>query len=111
MEVITLVTLMALVVKITSVVKAIGKDNNAVVTQLVTWAVGVAVLFLAAQATITSGIVVFDGIPALGDLDNASLVLVGLSYASGGSFAYDLKKAIDSSDSAAEPSLLKKRAG
>lgn len=106
MEVFTLLTLTALVVKIVSVIKSIGKDNNMVATQVVTWVVGVAVLGLASQADITRAIVIFQGAPVLGDLNFASLVLAGMSLASTGSFAYDYKKARDSTDSAAEPALL-----
>lgn len=106
MEPLTLASLAALVVKIVGVIKSIGKDTNAVVTQVLTWAVGIAVLFLAAAADVTDGIVLFAGVPALGLLDGASLVLVGLSLASLGSFAYDYKKARDGNDSAREPRLL-----
>lgn len=105
MEVFTLLTLAALVIKVTTVVKAIGKDNNMVFTQLVVWVVGTAVLFLASHSDISKGIVVFDGAKALGDLDAGSLILAGLALGSTGAFAYDVKKAVDGSDSATEPSL------
>lgn len=104
MEPFTLAALAALVVKIVSVVKSLGKDRNAVVTQALTWAVGVAVAFLAAHADLTSALVVADR--QLGSLDAGSLVLVGLSLSSLGSFAYDVKKSVDGTDSAAEPRLL-----
>lgn len=106
MEPITLVSLAALVVKVVSAIKMAGKDWNALVTQALTWAVGVAVLALAANADLTAGIVVYDGAPPLGDLDFGSVVLAGLALASLGSFAYDYKKARDNTDSAAEPRLL-----
>lgn len=108
MEVFTLLTLAALVIKIVTVIKSIGKDNNMVLTQLVVWVVGIAVLILAANAEITEGIVVFNGAPPLGDLDFGSIVLAGLALGSTGSFAYDYKKARDSSDSATEPALLRR---
>lgn len=110
MDALTLAVLGTLVVKVVSVVKSIGKDNNAVVTQLVGWAVGIGVAFLAAHAQVTSDLVVF-GAHRFGDLDGGSLVFAGLSLASGGSFAYDVKKALDYSDSASEPRLLKAPTG
>ena len=107
MDVITLASLAALVVKVTTVIKAAGKDWNVVATQAVTWAVAVAVLFLAAAADLTAGLVIYDGAPALGELDGASLFLASLAFGSLGSVAYDTRKALDSTDSAAEPRLLK----
>ena len=104
MEALTLATLAALVVKIMTVVKAFGKDWNLVITQAVAWAVGVATSFLAAHSKITSDLVVF-GTTKLADLDASSLLLIGMSLASSGSFLYDYKKARDNTDSAAEPSL------
>lgn len=106
MEPLTLTALAALVVKITSVLKAAGKDWNYVVTQAVTWVVGILVLVLAANADLTENLVLFDGAQRLGVLNGASLVLAGLAFSSLGSFAYDVKKAVDVSDSAAEQRLL-----
>lgn len=100
MEVITLASLIALISKIVTVVKSIGKNSNIVLTQLLTWAVGVGVLALAANADVTKGFQIFSG-HTLGSLDFASIVLLGLSYASGGSFAYDFK-----ANRNPEPSLL-----
>lgn len=107
MEALGFAALAALVIKIVSVVKAIGKDNNIVATQVVVWAVGIIVLFLAGEADVTSGMVIpgFSDIH-LGDLDAASIVLAGLALGSSGAFAYDVKKAVDNSDSATEPALL-----
>lgn len=104
MDVITLASLAALVVKIVSVAKALGKDTNYVLTQALTWLVSIALLFVAANATLTEQLVFAEH--ALGSLDGWSLVLAGLQLGSLGSFAYDVKKAVDRSDSAAEPKLL-----
>lgn len=106
MEVFTLAMLAALVIKLVTVIKAVGKDNNMVLTQVITWVVGILVLFLAANAQLTEHIVIFTGAPVLGDMDAASIILAGLALGSTGSFAYDIKKSIDGQDSATEPALL-----
>lgn len=106
MEVFSLLTLAALVIKIVSVIKAIGKNNNLVLTQVVVWVVGIGVLLLAANSGLTAGISIFTGAPPLGDLDIGSVVLAGLALGSTGSFAYDYKKARDNADSAVEPALV-----
>jgi hypothetical protein len=107
MEALGFVALAALVIKVVSVIKAIGKDNNMVVTQLVVWVVGIVVLFLGGEADITSQMVIpgFSAVP-ISDLDAASVILSGLILGSSGAFAYDIKKAIDSSDRSTEPSLI-----
>lgn len=105
MEAFGLLTLAATVIKIVSVVKAVGKDSNFVLTQVVTWWVGIIVLFLAAFSDLGGGIEVFGS--ELQDFDALSLVLAGLALGSTGSFAYDYKKARDNSDTAAEPPLVR----
>lgn len=107
MDVITLAALAALAIKIVSVIKAVGKDNNLVVTQVLTWVVGIGVLFLAAEAELTEHLHLFAGAAELGKLDPPSLILAGLQLSSLGSFAYDVRKAIDNGDTAREPRLLK----
>lgn len=106
MDVITLTALAALVVKVVSVVKSLGKDNNAVLTQVLTWGVGVAALLLAGHSHFGHDIA-FSGINA-SSMNFADAVLAGMSLSSVGSFAYDVKKAVDNTDSASEPALLKK---
>lgn len=101
MEAITMIALIALVSKIVTVIKSIGKDNNTVVTQVLVWVVGVLVFLLAANSDIASGIEPISGHPLSG-LDVGSLVLLGLSLGSAGSFAYDFKR-----DRAPEPSLIR----
>lgn len=79
-------------------------DVNAVVTQLVVWAAGVGVFALLAATNWADGIKV--GELALGQLNFASLVLVGVSAGSAASVGFDVKKAIDKSDSAHTPPLV-----
>lgn len=92
--------------KTVSVIKALGKDTNLVLTQVVVWLVGTAAIFLAGQADITDGLIIPGLDDALGSLDVASVILAGWVLGSSGSFAFDLKKAIDNNDSAEEPALL-----
>jgi ethanolamine utilization microcompartment shell protein EutS len=106
MEVIGYLSLAALVVKIVGVVKSFGKDWNYVLTQVVTWVAGIAVLAVGAQASVTEDLAIPGVSVPLGLLDGWSTVLVGLVLGSTAAFGYDVKKAIDSTDSAAEPSLL-----
>lgn len=103
MEPITWLALGALVSKIVTVVKSIGKDWNMVLTQVVVWVAGVAVSWLAAQSHLGGGIV-FSGL-ALEKMNFADLVLAGTALGSTFSVVYDFKKARDDSDNAAEPAL------
>lgn len=105
MEALTLVALAALAVKIVTVIKSVGKDNNKAITQVVTWAVGFGVMVLGAHAHVTADLVVL-GSYRLGDLDVGSLFLAGTALSSVGSFAYDTTKALDNTQTAADPSLL-----
>lgn len=113
MEQIAILAALALAVnKTTSVVKwALNKDVNAVVTQIAVWVFGFVAVLLAAHADVTREIIVPGTVAPLGDLDTWSLVLLGWILGSSGSFIFDLKKAIDGTDSAAEPSLLPTRQG
>jgi hypothetical protein len=107
MEEVAILAGLALAVnKTVSVIKSFGKDTNAVVTQVLVWVIGVAAIFVAGQADITADLAVPGLTGVLGDLDFASVVLAGWILGSTGSFAFDIRKAIDNSDSAAEPSLL-----
>ena len=105
MEVFTAVTLATLVVKLTSFLKYLtaGQLRDAA-TQAVPWAAGVGATWVAAQASVSEGVRIW-GEVTLGSLDGWSVVLTGLALGSGASFSYDVKKAIDVSDSAAEPPL------
>jgi hypothetical protein len=93
--------------KTVSVIKALfNGDKNTVVTQAVVWAVGFGGLSLAAHAAVTEAYALPGFTESLGSLDAASLGLLAWLLGSTGSFAFDLKKAIDGSDSAAEASLV-----
>ncbi len=105
MEAITFIGLLALITKVVTIIKAIGKNNNMVITQLLVWGVGFGILLLAANAEISSGFSPFPG-HTLGSLDVASLLLASMMTGSTGSVVYDFKKARDNSDTAAEPSLV-----
>lgn len=93
--------------KTVSVIKAlVNRDMNTVVTQAVVWLVGFAGLSLAAHANVTEAYALPGFTEPLRDLDWSSLALLAWILGATGSFAFDLKKAIDGSDSAAEPSLM-----
>lgn len=93
--------------KTVSVIKALfARDTNTVVTQVVVWLVGFAGLSLAAHAAVTEAFALPGFTEPLGQLDAASLGLLAWILGATGSFAYDVKKAVDGSDSAAEPKLL-----
>lgn len=105
MEVFTAASLAALVWKFTSTLKyASAGDFKNVLTQVIPWVAGILAVMLAAQADVAAGMVVF-GDQVLGHLDGWSQVLAGLSLGSAASVGYDVKKAVDHTDSAAEPPL------
>lgn len=100
-----LLAALALAWKIVDLLKQLRvRDINAVVTQLVSWAAGVLVIELLAHTDFAPGVRV--GSAHLNTLNTWSLVLVGLTVASLGSVTYDFKRAFDSTDSAAQPSLV-----
>jgi hypothetical protein len=105
MEVFTAASLAALVWKITSVLKYLTSGQvRQTVTQVIPWVAGILAVVVAAQADVAEGIVVF-GTHALGDLDGWSQILAGISLGSAASVGYDVKKAVDATDSATEPPL------
>lgn len=108
MEVIAILTGIALAVnKTVSVIKAItNKDMNGAFTQVLVWVVGIAAVVLAAHATLTESMIIPGLNVTLGSLDTPSHVLLGWILGGSGSFAFDIKKALDNSDNAVEPSLI-----
>lgn len=93
--------------KTVSVIKALAnQDWNTVITQAVVWLVGFGGLSLAAHASVTENFALPGFTEPLGSLDWGSLALFAWVLGSTGSFAYDWKRAVDDSDSAAEPKLL-----
>lgn len=94
--------------KAVSVVKSLfNQEWNTVVTQAVVWIVGFGGLMLAANADVTSAFALPGFVEPLGELDGASVALLAWILGSTGSFAYDLKKSFDNTDSAVETKLLK----
>jgi hypothetical protein len=77
---------------------------NGVVTQLMAWTAGVAVMLLVSH-TAWAGEVLLGSYP-LSKLGFWSFVFYGMSTASVGSLAVDFKKALDSSQSAVIPALV-----
>jgi hypothetical protein len=105
MDFIPVAILATLVVKFTDFLKRLfSGDVNGVVTQLVVWGAGVAAVFLVSASQWAKDVQI--GQLGLDTLGNWSLVLVGFCIGSAGSFVYDAKKALDGTDSAAEPPLL-----
>ena len=83
---------------------AVNRDVNGVVTIASAWSAGIVATFLVAQTDFASGI--FVGDQALSDLNVASLVFVGLTAASSGVFANEIRGAIDNTTSTRKPSLI-----
>jgi len=82
---------------------------NGVVTQGIVWVAGVAVLFLAAHASLTNSVVIPFGDGAeivLGDLDASSVILLGVGLGSFASTWNGLLGALDGSRSTSKPGLL-----
>lgn len=105
MEVFTAASLAALVWKFISVFKDLtGGRPRGAMTQAITWLAGIAAVALAAQADVAENMVVF-GTMRLGELDAYSLILAGIALGSTASVSYDIKKAVDQTDSAVEPRL------
>lgn len=95
----------SIIKKIVDFVKYLAAgDINAVVTQLVAWAVGVGLAFLAANSDWADTFEV-NG-QAASTLNGWSLVFVGIAIASAAGFGWDTVKAIDGSNSAVVPNLL-----
>lgn len=105
MEVVTVLTLAALGWKLTSFAKLLSaKDWNGALTTVIPWASMLVVLLLASQEDHLAGITVWGEIN-LGTLSFSGLVLAAMSLGSSGSVGYDIKSALDGSDSAKEPEL------
>lgn len=105
MEIFGLAALVALGMKVVSLLKFLrsGWTDDAF-TQVVTWVVGVVIVFLAAEADITQDVALYG--TTLGAANVASKILIGMSLLSIGSVLYDFRKARDNTDSAIEPNLL-----
>lgn len=100
--------LLALVWKFTDFLKhAAARDLNGVVTQLVAWVAGFVAVVLFAHSAYAGHLVIhglrFDHVSWVDQL------LAGLLIGSAGSASYDVKTALDQTDSAATPRLLHPR--
>jgi hypothetical protein len=105
MEFIPLLVMSALVKKIVDFVKyAANGDINAVVTQIGSWAAGVAVAFVAANSDFGEGIGINGQL--LSALNGWSLALVGFNLASAAGIGWDVIKAVDNTNSAVVPNLM-----
>lgn len=105
MDFVPLVALAGLVFAFNNFLKFLsGKDFKSAVTQLIVWASGVAGIFIAAQTDFAGGIRIGD--EALSTLNGWSLLFVGLTFASVASTLNEVKKALDSSDTAKTPPMI-----
>jgi hypothetical protein len=103
---ITVVTLATVVWKLVELVKNLLHLRwDPVVTQVVAWVGGIAVVLLAAQTSVASSVQVWG--TSLDSLNGASLVLLGLGVSSFGGAAVEVKKALDNNDSGAQPTLFR----
>lgn len=83
-----------------------AKDWNAAITLIAIHISGVIVMLFAAASKVTETLVVPGTSAAIGTLDTASVVFIGLVLTSLTSKLYDLQKAIDRSDTAKQPPLV-----
>lgn len=106
MEFIPVIQMAVLVFAIINFLKAVkAKDANGAGTQVIVWVAGILVVLLAAQTNFADGISIGD--QALSTLNFWSLLFIGLTISSLATFGTEVKKAIDGSDSASTPPLLK----
>lgn len=81
-----------------------GKDTSAVLTQLLAWAAGIAVVFIGANVDVASGIEIAN--QSLDQLSVWSQLVLGTVVGSLGSVGKDVLKALDNSQSEAAPKLV-----
>ncbi len=105
MEFAPLALLGALVYKFVDFLKFVKVgDWNAAGTQAIAWLAGILAITLFANSDFSAGINF--GERSLGSLNFISQVVIGLSATSLFSAFYDVKRALDNSDSARTPSLI-----
>lgn len=106
MDVVPIVLLTSLVKKLVDTAKyASNGDTNAVVTQVLGWVSGVVATFLTASTDFAADIAFQD--VALADANAWTLLLLGLTIGSAAGVGWDTLKALDGTNSAVVPSLLK----
>jgi len=108
MEFVPVLVLGLVVLQVTSFSKDVlnfRTRTNAVVTQVVGWLFGVGLTFLVAEADAFAFVTVGD--QPLASIDGPSKFLVGLVFLSVATTIYKAKQAIDGSDTAKEPPLVR----
>lgn len=104
MDFIPIIQMAALVIAVINFLKMVrAGDSNGALTQASVWIAGVAVVALVAQTDFATGIAI--GNQLLSTLNFASQVFIGMTVASIGTFAVEIKKALDNTDSAVKPNL------
>ncbi len=105
MELIPIVLMATLVGKLVDFVRQVrGKDLNGVLTQVVAWIAGVAIVLLFAESDWANAVQFGDIF--LDQMNFASQVIAGLALASGYSTFKDFLKSRDATQTSALPSLL-----
>lgn len=105
MPFVPLLAMASLVFTLITFLKSITNAKwSAALTQVIAWFSGVAIINLGAHTDYAEGIKF--GATALSALNGWSLLLIGLVFSSMAGVLNDVKKAIDSTDSAAQPPLL-----
>ena len=100
-----LVLLAAFAKKLVDFVRQLrGRDTSAVLTQILAWAAGIAVVFIGANVDVASGIEVAN--QSLDQLSLWSQIVLGTVVGSLGSLGKDALKALDNSQSEAAPKLV-----
>lgn len=82
-----------------------ARDINGALTLISVMVAGVAAIFLGAASSVTKTLVIPGTAQALGDMNGAGKLFVGLVLTSLTSVVYDFKKAFDGNDSAKQPPL------
>jgi hypothetical protein len=111
MNVTDLLGLVALVVKTVDTLRyATAKQINGVVTQVLVWAAGIGGVFAVAQTQWAAHISVGNG-STLARQGAWSLVSIGLALSSGGSVLKDFQSAVDNTNTAQIPPLIRTALG
>lgn len=84
----------------------VNGDKNGIVTTLSVWLAGVVVVLLVAQTDFADGIIIAD--QPMSDYNFASLLFLGLTIASVGVFANEIRGALDNNDSTTKPHMVDK---
>lgn len=101
----TLTAMGTLVFCVVNFLKSLTSKNwSSAITQLVAWAAGVFVVVLAAKTDYAAGVTFGDR--TLDTLNGPSVIFLGLIASSILGTVTEIKKAIDTSDSAAQPPLI-----